>query len=83
MMLDKILRYFGLMRIEKARHFHRETVAFLTRTFAEYARQDFGIPPSEIAEAANREKADIWFDEMLKVVDDPLPIALQGAWENA
>lgn len=82
-MFDKFLCYFGLMRIEKARHFHRETVAFMTRAIGQDASADFGVPIDPIAEPENRKKADIWFDEMLKVVDEPLPIELRGAWENA
>lgn len=79
--LDKILMFFGLMRIGRARHTQQESFKLYARAIADYARSDFGVVPNPNVEADAVRWSDECFNQCLAEYSPDMHYI--GAWEKA
>lgn len=63
--MDKLLEYFGIMRIKKARSINTQILSVYERGVANYVRKDFGIPPTINHDEVAIDWANEVFDQMM------------------
>lgn len=78
-MIDKILLFFGLVRVSRAKQIQAETVKLYARTMAQYAQDDFGVAPSLKLETESVKFSDDKFEMILAVWQPGVEIV--GRWE--
>lgn len=78
--MDKILQFFGLVTIKKARFIHNESFKLYARATAEFVEDDFGIPPNITLEADAARWSNECFDQIMNEYEPG--VQLIGAWET-
>lgn len=63
--MAKVLEYFGMMRIKKARHINAQVLSAYERAIADCAQKDFGVPPAVNHDEIAKTWANEAFDQMM------------------